>query len=110
MEFTLTENFELLPGANAANFVSPTVSKSDPIELSMVQNKLSSDQTFSVDQSTNQQVAGTALVSNSNKPLVASGVSHEDVGSETFFERVLAGAEKYGPLIARGAKLLGSIL
>jgi hypothetical protein len=108
MEFTMCENFECLPGINSANFVSPTTSKSDPMELSMVSNKLSDSQTFSVNQSAALTNVGTAEVAPSGKPLMSTA-SHA-VNNETFFEKVMNGVEKYGPLIARGAKVLGSLL
>jgi len=111
VEFTLTENFECLPAVGLVNFVAPTPSQSDPIELSLASNALAKKPQVSVEQSPSQQAAGTASVTSTNlvKPTMSTQPSHEPA-SETFFERVLNGVEKYGPLVARGAKIVSSLL
>jgi len=110
-EFTMTENYEAIPALNAVNLISSTPSKSDPIELSMVSNALAKKPQISVEQAPQQTLAGTAVV---QTPMSASPVNTQappiPKSEETFFERILNGVEKYGPLVARGAELVGSLL
>jgi len=112
VEFTLTENFECIPISGLASYVSPTPSKSDPIELSMATNAIQARPQFAVEQKQGQMATATAIENSSSlvRPAMSAKPSHEGIGEETFFERVMNGVEKYGPLVARGAKLLGSLL
>jgi hypothetical protein len=108
-EFNLTENYEFIPLSGFSNFFAPSSSKSDPIELSMVSNQIAKQPEFSVLQDPRDVVTATAQTSNVS--LMKPSVSTEsNETKETFFERVMDGVEKYGPLVARGAKLLGSLL
>jgi len=108
-EFTLTENYEFIPLSGFSNFFSPSVSKSDPIELSMVQNSLAKKPEFSVMQSAADMATATAVQTNASLMKPASDLA-DKTSDTTFFEKVMDGVEKYGPLVARGAKLLGSLL
>jgi hypothetical protein len=108
-EFTLTENYECIPLSGFSNFFSPSVSKSDPLELSMVSNSLAAKPEFSVQQNPADMATATAVTSTValSRPSVSTEANEPE---KTFFERALDGVEKYGPLVARGAKLLGSLL
>lgn len=108
-EFNLTENYEFIPLSGFSNFFSPSASKSDPIELSMVSNQIAKQPEFSVLQDPKDQATATAQTASVSlmKPSVSTE-SNSD--GETFFEKAMNGIEKYGPLVARGAKLLGSLL
>ena len=48
VEFTLIENYEFIPANNAVNLIQPTPSISDPIEMSVAANVVSSNPSFPV--------------------------------------------------------------
>jgi len=113
VEFCLIENWECLPRTLSTNFTTATPSKSDPIELSLAQNYLSSNPNLAVEQPRAGSAALTPVgASNSSAvsafSLQASSKQQED--RTTLFEKIIGGVEKYGPMVAKGISTVASLL
>lgn len=105
VEFTIVENLECLPAANASNLSSPTPSKSDPIELALVDNFIAANPNLPIMQNADETANKTAVTLSQQTVLAKE---HDPVKHESgFLEKVMGGlvkvgnfAVKHGPQIA----------
>jgi len=103
IEFTIVENYEWIPAVSTLNLLSPTPSKSDPIEQSLVMNKLSADPYLAVRPAAKNTSAETQLGAAVGLP--AHGIQDDHpMQKETFFEKLLGGIDRALPTIEKVVK------
>jgi len=100
VEFTVVENFEVIPANSQANILNPTASHSDPLELAATCNFLSSNPRIVVEQP--RSMAECASPDGGMKMTQHAGPS--------FLDSVLSGVEKTAGTVAKVAPIAASLL
>lgn len=102
VEFTITENYEFIPQSSVNSMVTPTPSISDPLEMSVAANAISSDPEFAIaqpktDPNEHRRPAGAPGL-RVHPPSESSHTGRE----ATFLERLLGGVKSALPAIGKG--------
>lgn len=97
IEFTVVQNLECIPLAQSTNLSTPTPSKSDPIELALVNNFVSSNPNLAIMQDRDATANKTAVTMSQQSLSVAQ---HDPAKHESgFLEKVLGGVKSVGGFI-----------
>lgn len=108
VQVTYVGNYEGIPRANTLNIVMATPSKSDPLELSSVMNKISQ-----VPKSFEGTQFNAGLTSGKTQLPAAEGPKHQSMtvtkstakSDETFMEKMLSGASGLSGVIDKGLEI-----
>lgn len=100
VEFTIIENWELIPASNQLNITQPEASHSDPLEMAAASNVISSIPTLPVLQSPADTIVGA--------PQVGMRATAKDHPS--FIDKVFAGFEKGFGIAKKVAPIAAQLL
>jgi hypothetical protein len=99
IEINIWENYECIALNNIVNLVQPTASLSDPLEMAVVSNIVSSNPTIPMSQKLSDSMAGTAqnadpIPGSLTTSAVGGGISLHKREEPTFMDKVLGFADK----------------
>lgn len=116
VEVNIWENWECIPQSNIVSIAQPTTSLSDPIEMAVASNAISSMPTIAACQSLKDVQGGSAMVSATGGTMTTSVSSHrvvEEDRSPSLMDRIIGGvntAVKVGKAVAPVAESLLALL
>jgi len=98
IEVNIWENYECIALSNLVNLVQPTASLSDPLEMAVVSNVISSNPTIPMSQNLSDSMAGTAQQTTVKGSLTTSatqgGVTLHKREEPSFMDKILGFADK----------------
>jgi hypothetical protein len=116
VEFIAVQNWEAIPSSSTLNMMTPTVSKSDPIELSAASNIVAAAPTLSVMQSSSATISGTPFEAQKSVAHRVTEQSSDTVGSSFmdkalgFGDSLIAFGKKAAPIVGKVAPLIAGLL